>query len=197
MDQTNYRTIIHVDKTYLKFLLVKRLKEMLRNKFIKTLLQSQELCLYSSHEPPVHIQPVGEEGKGQGWWAGQHWDFYSRLAKCSFYRGPCFNTHILYYERSAYTFLFHQPLIIAPLMEKPKHHSQLSLPRSSRENIHVIYEFPLKILTSLVTLHTKILFITLFPLHLQDIFLFAIPDIFLLVLFCHWNIPAIWFEFVL
>lgn len=32
---------------------------MLRNKFIKTLLQSQELCLYSSHESPIYIQPGG------------------------------------------------------------------------------------------------------------------------------------------
>lgn len=139
MDQTNYRTIIHVDKTYLKFFLVKRLKEMLRNKFIKTFLQSQELCLYPSHEPPVHIQPVGEEGRGQGWWAGQHRDFHSRPGKCSFYRWPCFDTHILYYERSAYPFLF-PSTIIAPSAENPKYHSELHLPRSSSENIRVIYD---------------------------------------------------------
>lgn len=48
---------------YLKFLLVERLKEMLRNKFIKTLLQSQELCLYSSHKSPVYIQPGGKKGR--------------------------------------------------------------------------------------------------------------------------------------
>lgn len=59
MDQTNYRTIPCGWTTYLKFLLVERLKEVLRNKFIKTLLQSQELCLYSSHESPIYIQPGG------------------------------------------------------------------------------------------------------------------------------------------
>lgn len=31
---------------------------MLRNKFIKTFLQSQELRLYSSHKSPVYIQPA-------------------------------------------------------------------------------------------------------------------------------------------
>lgn len=59
VDQTNDRTIACGQNTYLKFLLVKRLKEMLRNKLIKTFLQSQELCLYSSHKSPIHIQPGG------------------------------------------------------------------------------------------------------------------------------------------
>lgn len=35
---------------------------------------------------------------------------------------------------------FHQQLIIAPSTEKTKYHSELYLPRSSSENIHVIYD---------------------------------------------------------
>lgn len=194
-DQTNYRRRIHLDKTYLKFLLVKRLKEMLRNKFIKTFLQCQELCFYSSHEPPVHVQPVGEEEKVRGDELDSTGIFTADLASAHFTEDLVFNKHILYYERSAYPFLFPSTMNYCTINRKSK---ELHLLRSSCGNLHVIYDSGVPTQnTSLVSLYTKILFTALFPLHLQDIFLFAVPDIFLLVLFCHWNIPAIWFEFML
>lgn len=139
MDQTNYRTVIHVDKTYLKFLLVKRFEEMLRNKFIKTFLQSQELCLNSSHEPPVHIQPVGEEGKVRGDELVSTGISTAGLENAHFSEDlVLMHTFCIMKEVLIHSF-FHQQLIIGS-SEKPKYHSELHLPRCFSENIHVIYD---------------------------------------------------------
>lgn len=42
---------------YLKFLVVKRLEQMLWDEFVEALLKGEELGLNATHEPPVDIQP--------------------------------------------------------------------------------------------------------------------------------------------
>lgn len=42
---------------YLKFLVVKRLEQMLWDEFVEALLKGEELGLDASHEPPVDVQP--------------------------------------------------------------------------------------------------------------------------------------------
>lgn len=43
---------------YLEFLVVKRLEQVLWDELVEALLQSEELGLDASHEPPVHVEPV-------------------------------------------------------------------------------------------------------------------------------------------
>lgn len=53
----NSKSKCNVSLKYLKFLVVKRLEQMLWDEFVETLLQGEELGLNASHEPPVDVQP--------------------------------------------------------------------------------------------------------------------------------------------
>lgn len=47
---------LFIENMYLQFFMVKGLEEMLGDELTESLLKSQELCLNSTHKPPVHIK---------------------------------------------------------------------------------------------------------------------------------------------
>lgn len=51
----HYFSVLVWQTQYLKFLVVKRLEEVLGDELIEPFLQSEELGFDATHEPPVHI----------------------------------------------------------------------------------------------------------------------------------------------
>lgn len=117
---------------------------MLRNKFIKTLLQSQELCLYSSHKSPVYIQPGEGEEKVSDDELHRTGLFIAELENARFTEELVLIHTFGIMKEVLISFFFHQQLITAPSTEKTNYNSQLHLPRSYNmalcENAHVIYD---------------------------------------------------------
>lgn len=150
---------------------------MLRNKLIKTLLQSQELCLYSSHKPPVYIQPGGDRKSGMSSWMGLGFSQQSWKALV-LQRKVYEHTHTFW--KKCLSVPFPSTINYYTNHRKKKYNSQFHLPRSYNsvlcENAQVIYDSGISLPnTSSINFTTlkNHLFTIFFPLHLQDLFLFC------------------------
>lgn len=153
---------------------------MLRNKLIKAFLQSQELCLYSSHKPPVHVQPGGDRKSGVSSWMGlgfsqQSWKML--VLQRNFYKCTHTHTHTFWKKCLSVPFSINNYYTIH---RKKNCNSRFHLPKSYNsvlgENAHVIYDLGISPSNASSVNFTTLknhLFTTFFPLHLQDLFLFC------------------------